>query len=110
MLHLFCAQYVDPDEMAADRLKKTSRAPGAPRGPRGSYKKHSPAGTLQPPPERSDKTGPPRRRRTRCKKCEACQRSDCGECVFCQDMVKFGGPGKAKQTCNMRQCLQVNIN
>lgn len=21
-------------------------------------------------------------------------------------MVKFGGPGRAKQTCNMRQCLQ----
>lgn len=42
----------------------------------------------------------------RCKKCEACQRSDCGECTFCLDMVKFGGPGRAKQTCNMRQCLQ----
>lgn len=48
----------------------------------------------------------PRRRRTRCKICEACQRSDCGECSFCQDMVKFGGPGRAKQTCMMRQCLQ----
>lgn len=52
----------------------------------------------------------PRRRRTRCKKCEACQQSDCGECAFCQDMVKFGGPGRAKQTCIMRQCLQVNNN
>ncbi|XP_044738222.1 jmjC domain-containing histone demethylation protein 1-like isoform X2 [Chrysoperla carnea] len=50
--------------------------------------------------------GGPRRRRTRCKKCEACQRNDCGECSFCLDMVKFGGPGRAKQTCNMRQCLQ----
>lgn len=50
--------------------------------------------------------GGPRRRRTRCKKCEACRRSDCGECSFCLDMVKFGGPGRAKQTCNMRQCLQ----
>jgi len=49
----------------------------------------------------------PRRRRTRCKKCEACNRSDCGECNFCLDMVKFGGPGRAKQTCVMRQCLQV---
>ncbi|KAK6640685.1 hypothetical protein RUM44_012382 [Polyplax serrata] len=48
----------------------------------------------------------PRRRRTRCKKCEACQRNDCGECSFCLDMVKFGGPGRAKQTCVMRQCLQ----
>lgn len=52
----------------------------------------------------------PRRRRTRCKKCEACQQSDCGECAFCQDMVKFGGPGRAKQTCIMRQCLQVRVH
>ncbi|XP_014091056.2 jmjC domain-containing histone demethylation protein 1 isoform X1 [Bactrocera oleae] len=50
-------------------------------------------------------TGQPRRRRTRCKVCAACQRSDCGECSFCLDMVKFGGPGRAKQTCMMRQCL-----
>ncbi|XP_026815603.1 jmjC domain-containing histone demethylation protein 1 isoform X1 [Rhopalosiphum maidis] len=48
----------------------------------------------------------PRRRRTRCKKCEACKQADCGECSFCRDMVKFGGPGRAKQTCVMRQCLQ----
>ncbi|XP_015376816.1 PREDICTED: jmjC domain-containing histone demethylation protein 1 [Diuraphis noxia] len=51
-------------------------------------------------------TGGPRRRRTRCKKCEACKQADCGECSFCRDMVKFGGPGRAKQTCVMRQCLQ----
>ncbi|XP_030376620.1 jmjC domain-containing histone demethylation protein 1 [Scaptodrosophila lebanonensis] len=50
-------------------------------------------------------TGQPRRRRTRCKNCAACQRSDCGSCPFCADMVKFGGPGRAKQTCMMRQCL-----
>ncbi|XP_063229275.1 jmjC domain-containing histone demethylation protein 1-like isoform X2 [Bacillus rossius redtenbacheri] len=48
----------------------------------------------------------PRRRRTRCKKCEACVRSDCGDCSYCHDMVKFGGLGRAKQTCVMRQCLQ----
>ncbi|XP_075229628.1 uncharacterized protein LOC142329160 isoform X2 [Lycorma delicatula] len=49
----------------------------------------------------------PRRSRTRCKKCEACQQKDCGECAFCQDMVKFGGPGRAKQTIIMRQHLQI---
>ncbi|XP_058808657.1 jmjC domain-containing histone demethylation protein 1-like [Phymastichus coffea] len=56
--------------------------------------------------ERSDRSSGPRRRRTRCKKCEACTRTDCGECVYCQDMVKFGGSGRAKQTCMMRQCLR----
>ena len=34
-----------------------------------------------------------RRRRTRCKKCHSCLRADCGECHFCKDMKKFGGPG-----------------
>lgn len=72
-------------------------------GPRGPYKKH-PAGS--PTGLNSNLANAPRRRRTRCKICEACQRSDCGECSFCLDMVKFGGPGRAKQTCMMRQCLQ----
>jgi F-box/leucine-rich repeat protein 10/11 len=47
----------------------------------------------------------PQRRRTRCKRCNACKHPDCGECSFCKDMVKFGGSGRAKQTCVMRQCL-----
>lgn len=79
-------------------------------GPRGPYKKHKDTsnGSTPPEPKASSGNGPnaPRRRRTRCKTCAACQRSDCGECSFCLDMVKFGGPGRAKQTCTMRQCLQ----
>lgn len=46
-----------------------------------------------------------RRRRTRCKNCEACVRADCGECHFCKDMKKFGGPGRMKQSCIARQCM-----
>ncbi|XP_054710519.1 lysine-specific demethylase 2A-like [Uloborus diversus] len=46
-----------------------------------------------------------RRRRTRCKKCEACLRADCGDCHFCKDMKKFGGPGRMKQSCISRQCM-----
>ncbi|XP_062590943.1 lysine-specific demethylase 2A-like isoform X1 [Saccostrea cucullata] len=46
-----------------------------------------------------------RRRRTRCKKCEPCTRTDCGECNFCKDMKKYGGPGRMKQSCKSRQCL-----
>ncbi|XP_025092678.1 lysine-specific demethylase 2A-like isoform X3 [Pomacea canaliculata] len=46
-----------------------------------------------------------RRRRTRCKKCEACTRTECGECTFCKDMRKFGGPGRMKQSCKSRQCM-----
>ena len=40
-----------------------------------------------------------RRRRVRCKTCEACIGGDCKNCVYCKDMTKYGGPGKMKQTC-----------
>lgn len=49
-----------------------------------------------------------RRRRVRCKRCSACCRKECGECHYCQDMRKFGGPGRMKKSCIMRQCLAVS--
>jgi len=51
-----------------------------------------------------------RRRRVRCRKCEACTRTECGECPFCKDMKKFGGLGRMKQTCVARQCIAVSEN
>nr|XP_046261612.1 lysine-specific demethylase 2A isoform X5 [Scatophagus argus] len=46
-----------------------------------------------------------RRRRVRCKRCAACCRKECGNCHYCHDMRKFGGPGRMKKSCIMRQCL-----
>ncbi|MED6255639.1 hypothetical protein ATANTOWER_012589 [Ataeniobius toweri] len=46
-----------------------------------------------------------RRRRVRCKRCSACCRKECGKCQYCHDMRKFGGPGRMKKSCVMRQCL-----
>ncbi|XP_017162516.1 lysine-specific demethylase 2A, partial [Poecilia reticulata] len=46
-----------------------------------------------------------RRRRVRCKRCSACCRKECGDCQYCLDMRKFGGPGRMKKSCVMRQCL-----
>ena len=46
-------------------------------------------------------------KRTRCD-CTGCLADDCGECRFCIDMVKFGGPGRKKKRCIHRQCLQKN--
>ncbi|KAH0516251.1 Lysine-specific demethylase 2B [Microtus ochrogaster] len=43
-------------------------------------------------------TGGARRRWMRCHKCEACLRKGCGECYFCKDMKKFGGPRRMKQS------------
>lgn len=56
-----------------------------------------------------------RRRRVRCKTCEACIGGDCKNCVYCKDMTKYGGPGKMKQTCEkvsgmfVFQSLMLNI-
>ncbi|KAG7517839.1 hypothetical protein JOB18_017280 [Solea senegalensis] len=46
-----------------------------------------------------------RRRRVRCKRCAGCCRKECGNCQFCHDMRKFGGPGRMKKGCITRQCL-----
>ncbi|KAJ3600496.1 hypothetical protein NHX12_031477 [Muraenolepis orangiensis] len=51
--------------------------------------------------------GGARRRRTRCRRCQACMRTECGECHFCKDMKKFGGPGRMKQSCLLRQCTAM---
>lgn len=92
-----------------------------------TYKRNGTNGT-------SNGANGPRRRRRRCKTCAPCNSSECGHCAFCLDMVrtidqnlaanpleqlffngvfcmlffqiKYGGPGRAKQTCMMRQCLQ----
>ncbi|XP_061106600.1 lysine-specific demethylase 2A isoform X2 [Conger conger] len=50
-----------------------------------------------------------RRRRVRCKRCEACLRTECGDCNYCHDMKKFGGPGRLKKTCVLRQCLAPGL-
>ena len=46
------------------------------------------------------------RKRRRCGACGGCMRANCGDCVFCLDMTKFGGPGKMKQACEKRACLE----
>ncbi|XP_072519253.1 lysine-specific demethylase 2A [Salminus brasiliensis] len=50
-----------------------------------------------------------RRRRVRCKRCVACLRTECGACTYCRDMRKFGGPGRLKKTCVLRQCLAPGL-
>ena len=40
-----------------------------------------------------------------CKNCQGCLRDNCGKCVSCRDMPKFGGRGVAKQKCIYRKCV-----
>ena len=39
-------------------------------------------------------------------KCDGCTRPECGKCKMCLDKPKYGGPGKKKQRCLYRQCVQ----
>ncbi|XP_030756300.1 DNA (cytosine-5)-methyltransferase 1-like [Sitophilus oryzae] len=48
-------------------------------------------------------------KKQRCGVCEACMSPDCGECNFCKDMLKFGGPGRMKQSCKSRKCPNLAI-
>jgi len=50
-----------------------------------------------------------RKRKARCGICEGCTREDCGECKFCKDKLKFGGPQKMKQACVLKKCPQTGI-
>ena len=49
-------------------------------------------------------------RRKRCRKCPGCVAQDCGKCVFCLDMVQFGGHGKRKQSCMIHDCHELKSN
>ena len=41
-----------------------------------------------------------------CGECAACLKAtDCGKCVNCKDMIKFGGEGRKKQKCMERRCI-----
>ncbi|XP_046403240.1 DNA (cytosine-5)-methyltransferase PliMCI-like isoform X2 [Ischnura elegans] len=48
-------------------------------------------------------------KKRRCGICEACQQPDCGQCISCKDMVKFGGSGRSKQACIARKCPNMAI-
>jgi len=40
-----------------------------------------------------------------CAKCSGCRNTNCGECTYCEDMPRFGGPGVMKQKCETRVCV-----
>lgn len=48
-------------------------------------------------------------RRKRCGICEACQLPDCGECIACRAMAKFGGQGRSKKACVRRFCPNMVV-
>ncbi len=43
-----------------------------------------------------------KKKRQRCNNCANCRIPDCGTCVHCLDMKKYGGPGIKKQACKQR--------
>ena len=43
-------------------------------------------------------------KRRRCGECDGCRARECGTCLYCKDMPKYGGTGTMRQSCKMRQC------
>ena len=50
-------------------------------------------------------TGTVTTRKRRCGKCPGCIATDCGVCIYCKDMRKFGGSGRKKKGCEQRRCV-----
>lgn len=53
---------------------------------------------------RSGTSIPAIRKQWGCKKCPGCLMSDCGNCNYCKDKPKFGGPNTLKKKCVNRRC------
>ena len=59
----------------------------------------------EPNPAQTKPKQKPGRVKRFCGLCGGCRlMEDCGECVFCQDKPKFGGPNVKKQKCELRWC------
>merc|ERR1712029_773484 len=57
------------------------------------------------PKQNSPKQNSPKRIFHFCGDCPGCKQiEDCGECRFCKDKTKFGGPNKLRQKCSLRTC------
>ena len=41
--------------------------------------------------------------------CDGCRAKDCGNCINCKDMKRYGGSGKKKKACVMRNCLAKSV-
>ena len=44
-----------------------------------------------------------------CAKCKVCLTEECGKCINCIDMCKFGGLGKRRKRCVLRKCRNINF-
>ena len=48
-------------------------------------------------------------KKSQCGQCDRCIREDCGECKYCEDKPKFGGPSKLRQKCIERRCEDMSL-
>jgi len=49
------------------------------------------------------------RKSSGCRSCPNCLAEDCGECNYCRDKPKFGGPNTLKKKCVQKKCLVGSI-
>ena len=46
-----------------------------------------------------------KKRFVKCNNCEACKSPECGECIYCKDKPRYGGPNLKRQACSRQRCL-----
>ena len=85
----------DPGYMRVNSRGEVHRGIGRPPGKKERVPKEG----------KKDK-GSKKQDRVPCKICQACISPDCGKCPHCLDMPRYGGPGRLRQPCQLRTCLQ----
>ncbi|RWS25676.1 nuclear receptor-like protein [Leptotrombidium deliense] len=71
-------------------------------------------------PRKSDVSSPPpangvslsicgARKIAGCRSCSGCLSEDCGQCHYCLDKPKFGGPNTLKKKCVNKRCLMQDV-
>lgn len=88
---LYSITYEDGDEEEMNEMKLEEIVVGIEKTNKQKWKK-------------KDKPTTKKRKRM-CGNCVACLRDECGKCVYCKDMVKFGGKSLLRQKCLLRKCL-----
>jgi len=91
----------EPHSTSVGIIQKSAKAKRCKKGKVQTANPNPPVSILSPKPTAS------RKRNSRCKVCPPCLDTDCGQCVYCLDKPKFGGPNRKKCACLNRRCLNM---
>ena len=98
-----CSKAPDDDEIFARKLQQELNKEMVQKP--NQEKENNDAFDVLKSQKSSSKTCKLRHKTKSCNKCAGCLRENCGKCVPCRDMPKFGGKCVLKQKCVYRKCV-----